>query len=177
MPVSEFVLLAEDHETEIRAAGMPDWDSLILQQMSHHGKKILIPPMFMRVGTVPGEKFHQYIEKQWYRATEFEIDEKEAQFTIKDAKIIRESEKNQPAMQQNFFGTISGNIAGGDVNITNINIQLMLQALEQSVAESPDIPEREKTGLISKIKELANNSYISGLSVNALFEIVKSSVG
>ncbi len=70
-------------------------------------------------------------------------------------------------------------VAGRDVvsPITTINIVQCLSALAQAVQESPNVPENEKPGLVSKIRDLANNPYVSGVGSTAIFEAIRGFLG
>lgn len=64
------------------------------------------------------------------------------------------------------------NFGLGDVNYYNTTIYLT--ALISAIEESDDIPPEEKKNLSDKVKEIANNPYVSGIGAGLIVEGLKA---
>jgi hypothetical protein len=85
---------------------------------------------------------------------------------IKEVKFISESEflgkenKSGISVQEEFHGISRG------IQLNNISATIYLQALENSIENSSDIPLKQKESLIKKVRELENDPYIESLITN-----------
>jgi|GEM_PF-4896658 len=72
--------------------------------------------------------------------------------------------------QLSFNGPIE-NMAMGDIH--NYDINIYLKALESVIENSDDIPSEEKKNLIDKIRSVANDGYVKGISTGLIVEAIK----
>lgn len=73
----------------------------------------------------------------------------------------------------NFHGDIEQLALG---NINNYNTTIYLNALIKAIEKSENIPEEEKENLIDKIKNIAKDPYISGISAGLIVEAIKTAL-
>jgi hypothetical protein len=78
------------------------------------------------------------------------------------------------ATQQNFYGEVSGKVAGHDVNdYSGIDMSALLQAISEKITSEQELPVSERRTLLAHIGEIVRNPYISGIAVSALMEVAK----
>jgi len=78
-----------------------------------------------------------------------------------------------PAIQV-FHGDV-GQVIGGDINV-NISATILLQALAEAVEKS-DLPKGERESIRNKIRELAQNPYVTGIGSSLVTEVLKKFLG
>ena len=91
--------------------------------------------------------------------------------SIRFIKTGKHEETPKHQINQNFYGNV-GNLALGDINTYNTSIYL--NALIKAIEESNEIPHEDKVNLIDKIRGIANNQYIAGISVSLILEAIKA---
>ncbi len=100
------------------------------------------------------------------------FDKNKEQYTQKVEKSFQTPDDHvKTHITQIFQGDIE-NFASGDINTYNTNIYL--NALIKAIEESKEIPEEDKKSLIDKIKDIANNPYVSGISSGLIVEGIKA---
>lgn len=96
----------------------------------------------------------------------------DTQFTlVSEAEWARQTTPARTTVNQTFAS--AGVVAGRDVHgpITfNVKFVEVFGALERKIAEDPAIPPEEKQSLLAKLKEFANNAYVSGLATAAIWD-------
>jgi len=93
------------------------------------------------------------------------IDSKNAQ------GVIGKEEVSKSHNAQYYFENVE-NFALGDIN--NYNATIYLNALIHAIEESEEIPKEKKKDLIHKIKNIANNPYVTGISAGIIVEAIKT---
>jgi hypothetical protein len=83
---------------------------------------------------------------------------------------------------QNITAQRVGQIAGHDITVNNqyLDPQIYLSILEQAIQSDPKfsaVSEGEKDSLLSKIKALKNNPWITSIGSDAIIEFGKKFVG
>lgn len=79
---------------------------------------------------------------------------------------------SQSSVTQLSFNAPIENLAMGDIH--NYDINIYLKALESVIENSDDIPSEEKKNLIDKIRSVANDGYVKGISTGLIVEAIKT---
>ena len=91
---------------------------------------------------------------------------------IPKSEFYEKLEKSEPLIHQEFHGEV-GNVSGRDITINNVTTTIYLNALEDAIAKSDDIPDNKKTNLIQKIRQLKNDPMVKNLSTVFITEAIK----
>jgi hypothetical protein len=94
-----------------------------------------------------------------------------AKITAKGIDYIENKKEVKPQVTQHFHGNIE-NFALGDIN--NYNTSIYLNALINAIEESDEISTEEKQSLIYKIKTVAENPHVAGISSGLIVEGIKA---
>lgn len=124
---------------------------------------------FLSLKKVTEDNVDDYLSS-WYDPLEESI---RNQYPInkKLDRIPQPSIKEVKQITQHFHGDIE-NFASGDINYYNTTIYL--NALIKTIEESEEIPEEDKKKLVDKIKDIANNPYVSGIAASLIVEAIKT---
>lgn len=123
--------------------------------------------------TVITNEIPQFVYDRWYKATNFKI--KGNRVEIIDwiesdpiDKIGENSIKNSIQIIGN-----NNNLSGNTFNLGDVNLDIFLHGLQDFVNNNENIPLDKKNNLISKLKDLINDPYLSGIAVNSLFQYIQ----
>lgn len=86
----------------------------------------------------------------------------------------REQIRARTPVQQIIHGDV-GHVAGRDITL-NVSVTVLLNALDEAVQRA-DIPESERKSLRQKIRELADNPYVTNVASSLLTECIKKAIG
>jgi|JI10StandDraft_1071094.scaffolds.fasta_scaffold06677_2 hypothetical protein len=117
---------------------------------------------------------NQFVHDKWYKATEFEFHEHNIE--------VKNWIEKDPFKQEPSYATLKNSIqftgnnitvTGNTFNLGDIQLEVFLKGLEASLEDNPNIPEAEKSNIVSKLTNLANNPYLSGILVNSIFNYIQ----
>ena len=113
---------------------------------------------------------NQFVYDKWYQATDFECHD----YNIGVKNWIEKTPFKEDSSMKNVFQVIGNynTLSGNTINLGDMQVEVFLKGLEASLEANPNIPEVAKKTLLSKIKDFANNPYISGLLVNSIFKYI-----
>lgn len=100
----------------------------------------------------------------------------EIQLIITSESENKKDLKKTDSKQTNIILGNVGALSGRDINY-DINASLYLTAIEKAIEQSENIPQKEKEDIVNKLKNLAGNAYVAGVSSGLITEYLTKLLG